>query len=34
LSVEWPPSLCFLEDRGIPSIGDLCYRWRPVPTVP
>jgi hypothetical protein len=31
LSVQWPPVLCFLTDRGIPSIGDLCYRWRPVP---
>lgn len=30
LSVEWPPSLCFLAERGIPSVGDLCYRWRPV----
>jgi len=33
LSVQWPPALCFLADRGIPSVGDLCYRWRPVPTV-
>jgi hypothetical protein len=30
LSVQWPPALYFPADRGIPSIGDLCYRWRPI----